>query len=139
MGFYRPHTPYVSPKPYFDRYPEKSMPVVQGVKEDQADMPAPALGSYKKEQEKLTDDLRRQCVQAYYASITFMDAQVGHVLDALDRLGLADNTAVRQYLQAAGRLLRIIDGQGVDLFHQFQNITFFFRNKNVSFPYRLKR
>lgn len=70
------------------------MPVVKGVKEDQADLPAPALASYKKEQDKLTDDLRRQCVQAYYASITFMDAQVGRVLDALDRLGLADNTIV---------------------------------------------
>ncbi len=94
VGFYRPHTPYVSPKPYFDRYPVDDMPVVQGVREDQADLPAPALGSYKKEQDKLTDDLRRQCVQAYYASTTFMDAQVGHVLDALDRLGLADNTIV---------------------------------------------
>jgi arylsulfatase A-like enzyme len=94
VGFYRPHTPYVSPKPYFDRYPEKDMPVVKGLKEDQADLPAPALGSYKKEQDKLTDDLRRQCVQAYYASVTFMDAQVGRVLDALDRLGLAKNTIV---------------------------------------------
>ena len=84
----------MSPKPYFDRYPEKEMPVVQGVKEDQADLPSPALGSYKKEQDKLTDELRRQCVQAYYASTTFMDAQVGRVLDALDRLGLADNTVV---------------------------------------------
>ena len=94
VGFYRPHTPYVSPKPYFDRYPEQEMPVVQGVKEDQADLPAPALGSYKKEQDKLTDELRRQCVQAYFASTTFMDAQVGRVLDALDRLGLAENTIV---------------------------------------------
>jgi iduronate 2-sulfatase len=94
VGFYRPHTPYVSPKPYFDRYPEQEMPVVQGVKEDQADLPAPALGSYKKEQDQLTDDLRRQAVQAYYASATFMDAQVGRVLDALERLGLADNTIV---------------------------------------------
>ena len=42
----------------------------------------------------MTDDLRRQAVQAYYASITFMDAQVGRVLDALDRLGLAENTVV---------------------------------------------
>ncbi len=94
VGFYRPHTPYVSPKPYFDRYPEKDMPVVQGVKEDQEDLPTPALGSYKKEQDKLTDELRRQCVQAYFASTTFMDAQVGRVLDALDRLGLAENTIV---------------------------------------------
>ena len=94
VGFYRPHTPYVSPKPYFDRYPKKEMPVVQGVREDQADLPEPALGSYKKEQDKLTDDLRRQCVQAYYASITFMDAQLGRMLDALDRLGLAENTII---------------------------------------------
>ena len=94
VGFYRPHTPYVSPKPYFDRYAVEKMPVARGVKEDQADLPAPALGSYKREQDKLTDDLRRQCVQAYYASTTFMDAQVGRVLDALERLGLAENTIV---------------------------------------------
>ena len=70
------------------------MPVVQGVKEDQADVPAAALGSYKKEQDKLTDDLRRQCLQAYYASISFMDAQVGRVVDSLDHLGLAENTII---------------------------------------------
>ncbi len=95
VGFFRPHTPYVSPKtPYFDLYPEAQMPVVQGVKEDQADLPAAALGSYKKEQDKLTDDLRRQTLQAYYASISFMDAQVGRVVDALDRLGLAESTII---------------------------------------------
>jgi iduronate 2-sulfatase len=95
VGFFRPHTPYVAPaKPYFDWYPEQEMPVVQGVEEDQADLPPPALGSHKKEQEKLTDDLRRQTRQAYYASISFMDAQVGRVVDALDRLGLDDNTVV---------------------------------------------
>ncbi len=43
---------------------------------------------------KLTDDLRRQCRQAYYASISFMDAQVGKVVDALDRLGLSGNTVI---------------------------------------------
>ena len=94
VGFFRPHTPYVSPKSYFDLYPEKEMPVVQGVKEDQVDIPPAGLGSYKKEQDKLTDNLRRQCRQAYYASISFMDAQVGRVVDALDRLGLADNTII---------------------------------------------
>ncbi|HVJ67795.1 MAG TPA: sulfatase [Caulifigura sp.] len=94
VGFFRPHTPYVSPKSYFDLHPEKSMPVVQGVKEDQADLPAAALGSYKKEQDKLTDDTRRQARQAYNASISFMDAQVGKVVAALDRLGLSDNTVI---------------------------------------------
>ncbi len=95
VGFFRPHTPYVAPKaPYFDLYPEAGMPVVRGVKEDQDDLPAAALASYKREQDKLTDDLRRQCLQAYYASISFMDAQVGRVVDALDRLGLEDNTII---------------------------------------------
>jgi len=95
VGFFRPHTPYVAPKvPYFDYYPEEEMPVVRGITEDQADIPAPGLGSYKKEQDRLTDDLRRRCVQAYYSSISFMDAQVGHVVDSLDRLGLADNTII---------------------------------------------
>lgn len=94
VGFFRPHTPYVSPKSYYDLYPEKEMPVVRGVKEDQADIPPPALYSYKKDQDQLTDDLTRQCVQAYYASISFMDAQVGRVLNALDRLKLSENTIV---------------------------------------------
>lgn len=95
IGFFRPHTPYVAPKdPYFGYYPEAEMPLVQGVSEDQADLPSAALGSYKREQDQLTDALRRQCMQAYYASISFLDAQVGRVLDALDRLGLAENTVI---------------------------------------------
>ena len=95
VGFFRPHTPYVAPRePYFDWHPVEQMPVVTGVAEDQADLPPAALGSYKKEQDKLTDELRRQCRQAYNASISFMDAQVGRVVDALDRLGLAENTVI---------------------------------------------
>lgn len=95
VGFFRPHTPYVAPKePYFGLYPEASMPVVADVKADQADLPAAALGSYKKEQDGMTDDLRRQALQAYYASISFMDAQVGRVIEALDKNGLADNTII---------------------------------------------
>jgi iduronate 2-sulfatase len=94
VGFFRPHTPYVSPKSYFELYPEKEMPIVRGIKEDQADMPPAALQSYKADQDQLTDELTQKCVQAYYASISFMDAQVGRVLDALDRLGLSENTII---------------------------------------------
>ena len=94
VGFYRPHTPYVAPKAYFEHYPKQHMPVVKGVEEDQKDIPALALASRTKAQKLLTDDLRQQAVQAYFASITFMDAQVGRILDTLDRLGLADNTII---------------------------------------------
>jgi arylsulfatase A-like enzyme len=95
VGFFRPHTPYVAPKdPYFALHPREEMPVVTGIAEDQADLPAAALGSHKAEQDKLTDDLRRECRQAYTASISFMDAQLGRVLAAIDRLGLADDTVI---------------------------------------------
>ena len=94
VGYFRPHTPYVAPKSYFEPYPEDKMPVVQGVEEDQQDIPPPGLGSHKKEHELLNDDLRRQCLQAYLASISFMDAQVGRVVGKLDELGLADNTII---------------------------------------------
>ncbi len=95
VGFYRPHTPYISPKiPYFDYYPEADMPVVQGVAEDQLDIPVAGLGSYKTDQDQLTDTLRRQCRQAYLASISFMDAQVGRVVQKLEELRLSDNTII---------------------------------------------
>jgi iduronate 2-sulfatase len=95
VGFFRPHTPYVAPQiPYFGYYPKDKMPLVAGVAEDQADLPSSALGSYKKEQDKLTDDLRQQCIQAYYASISFMDTQVGKIVDTLESLGLADDTII---------------------------------------------
>lgn len=94
VGFYRPHTPYVAPESYFADYPLENMPLVKGVAEDQQDLPRDALGSHKKEHDRLNDDLRRQAIQAYFASITFMDAQVGRVLEALERLGLAESTVV---------------------------------------------
>ena len=97
VGFYRPHTPYVAPGAYFEPYDLAEMPVVQEWKEDQEDIPEAGLGSHKKSHELLTDRLRREAIQAYYASISFMDAQVGRVVAALDRLGLADDTIIVFY------------------------------------------
>lgn len=95
VGFFRPHTPYVSPKdPYYGMYPEEKMPIHPTIDKNPVDVPKAALLSYKKEQDQLTDDLRRKCIQAYYASISFMDAQVGKIISALDRLGLDQNTII---------------------------------------------
>ena len=95
VGFYRPHTPYVAPKtPYFEWYPLKDTPVREVTEEERAQIPPAALASFKKEQSQLTDDLRREALQAYSASISFMDAQVGKVIAALDRLGLTQNTII---------------------------------------------
>lgn len=95
VGFFRPHTPYVAPKdPYFGYYPREKMRIVPDIKADQADIPPAGLASYKREQENMTDDQRRDALQGYYASISFMDAQVGRVVAALDRLGLAESTII---------------------------------------------
>lgn len=95
VGFYRPHTPYVAPEdPYFGYYDQQQMPIHPDVTQFAGKVPQAALASYKAEQDKLTDELRRQAVQAYYASISFMDAQVGKVVDTLDRLGLSENTVI---------------------------------------------
>ena len=94
VGNFRPHTPYVAPKKYFERYPLERITLPALSADDRQRTPAPAYASARAEQDKMSDDLRRQAIQAYWASISFMDAQVGRVLDALDRLGLADRTIV---------------------------------------------
>lgn len=94
VGFYRPHTPYVAPKAYFDLYPRDRIELPRLSDDDRLQRPEAAYLSGHKEQDAMTDDQRREAIQAYWAATTFMDAQVGHVLDALDRLGLADSTVV---------------------------------------------
>ena len=60
---------------------------------DRDDIPVAALADRPKQRE-LTVDQRREIIQAYYASISFMDTQVGRLLDAVERLGMVDNTII---------------------------------------------
>jgi iduronate 2-sulfatase len=96
VGFYRPHTPYVAPKRYFDMYPRDRIALPALSDADRSRTPPAAYRTTLgfKEQDSMTDEQRREAIQAYWASTTFMDAQVGQVVDALDRLGLSDNTIV---------------------------------------------
>ena len=93
VGFYRPHTPYVAPKQYFDMYPLESIKLPSNPSDDHDDIPEPAA-QIRPLNYGLTDEQCRECTRAYFASISFMDAQVGRLLDALDRLQLADKTIV---------------------------------------------
>ncbi|MEI8212466.1 MAG: sulfatase [Planctomycetota bacterium] len=94
VGFFRPHTPYVAPREYFDLHDPAKVQLVRGVEEDRQDIPKPALASGKKEQDDMSEETAREAIQAYDASISFMDAQLGKILSALDRLGLAQNTMI---------------------------------------------
>ncbi len=93
MGFYRPHTPYIAPSHYFDLYPQDEIEPVMLKPGDRDDIPEAALPD-RPGQLDLSIAKRKEIIQAYYASISLVDAQVGRLLDALDRLELADNTIV---------------------------------------------
>jgi len=95
VGLYRPHTPYVSPKKYFAMYPREKLVVPRVPDGYLKTLPKPARRSIsRKIQVNLPDDLARKAMQGYYASISFADAQVGRVLDALRETGLDKNTIV---------------------------------------------
>ncbi len=93
VGFYRPHTPYVAPTHHAKHYPLSKINPVLEKPGDRDDIPLAALHD-RPNQRELTVEQKREVIQAYYASTTLMDACLGRVLKALDRLKLADNTIV---------------------------------------------
>lgn len=92
-GFYRPHCPYIAPRKYFDMYPLDRIHVPRFTPDQIAALPPPALWTRPPNWGLAEDGLRRS-IQAYYASISFLDAQAGRILEALDRLRLTDHTIV---------------------------------------------
>jgi iduronate 2-sulfatase len=94
VGFFRPHYPMVAPKKFFDMYPLEKMQVPPLIEGDLDDIPPAAHGIQNGELLNKTEEGRRGMWQAYYASVTFMDEQLGKVLDELDRQGLTDSTAI---------------------------------------------
>lgn len=95
VGFFRPHTPYVAPKKFFDMYPLDSLRLPYAPEGDRLDIPVAAFAhncpvpNYSLEEQTLL-----KATQAYYACVSFIDAQVGRLLDTLERRGLANNTIV---------------------------------------------
>ena len=94
-GFFRPHTPYVAPKKYFEMYPLEEMRLPYAPADDRDDIPVPGFAHNCPVPHYNLDELTcRKAMQAYYATVSFVDAQVGRLLEALDRLGLAEKTIV---------------------------------------------
>lgn len=96
VGLIRPHYPMVAPRQYFRPYPWQDMPLPTAIENDVEDIPKQGrartnnttneIGRYPENQKRMW--------AAYYASVTFMDEQVGRILDELDRLNLRDSTAI---------------------------------------------
>lgn len=92
-GFYRPHCPYIAPKKYFDLYPLEKIKAYPFKPADNTKLPAAALFTNPPNL-GLSEQQQREALQAYYASISFLDANVGRLLAALERLKLLDNTLI---------------------------------------------
>ena len=96
FGLYRPHVPFVAPKKYFDLYDLADFQVPESSNDYLKTIPKPAAISVrsKKEQVYLDKELSKTIKRAYYATTSFMDAQIGRVLDKLKATGLDKNTII---------------------------------------------
>jgi arylsulfatase A-like enzyme len=106
VGFFKPHLPFNSPKKYWDLYdreevslspnpdlPEKTPPLFLHSSRE-------FFGNYRKGREygglgdRVSDDYAREIRHAYFAAVSYVDAQIGKVLNALEDLGLEKNTVI---------------------------------------------
>ena len=100
VGFSKPHLPFVAPKKYWDLYDPATIklapnPFRAADAPDYAVLEGGELRNYRGIPDgSLSEDLARQLKHGYYAAISYMDAQLGRVLDELDRLGLSSRTIV---------------------------------------------
>jgi iduronate 2-sulfatase len=94
VGFIRPHVPFVAPKSYFEPYPYQQIVLPPKVKNDWDDIPLPGINYVTSVNSQMTEEQEKKAVAAYYATVSYMDDQVGKVLKTLRDEGLEDNTIV---------------------------------------------
>lgn len=104
-GFARPHLPFSAPKKYWELYQAEQFELASNT-----DLPqqSPTFGHKRggeirnyfpvpdkdEPQTAISDEVARKLIHGYYASVSYVDAQIGKVLDALESLELAENTLV---------------------------------------------
>ena len=101
-GFYRPHLPFLVPKKYWDLYPTEKIKLPENYRFFPHELPHAfdytwgelrAYGGVPK-QGPVDDETALQLIRGYHACVSFIDVQVGRLLDELEKLGLADNTII---------------------------------------------
>ena len=101
VGFYKPHLPFLAPKKYWDLYPEGEISLPDNYSRPQ-DAPDAAIHNWGElrayagvpKQGPVSDEMALRLIRGYYACVSFTDAQIGKLLDELDRLEIADETIV---------------------------------------------
>jgi arylsulfatase A-like enzyme len=94
VGFVRPHVPLIAPERHFAHYPHENIRLPYVPNGDLDDVPRGGKRLSNAARFGMNATEQRKSIAAYYASIRFMDEQLGRILDALERLGLRDDTIV---------------------------------------------
>ncbi len=94
VGMVRPHVPFVAPKRYFERFPHENITLPPKVEGDWEDMPKNAINYVTTKNGAMSEEQQKKAIAAYYASVYYMDTQVGKILKALEEEQLAENTIV---------------------------------------------
>jgi len=95
VGFHKPHTSYVAPRSFYDRYrhlTREDMPANTWGRPE--NLPEAALAGFGQRHRGMNPEEQLACYQGYLACVSFMDAQVGKVLEALDASGQAEETLI---------------------------------------------
>ncbi len=110
VGFHKPHLPFVSPKKYWDMYNREDMPIASfqehatnevfvayessGELRNYSDIPTQTSHTKEELRAGLALAKQKELIHGYYAAISYVDAQVGILLNTLDSLGTLDNTII---------------------------------------------
>ncbi len=108
VGFFRPHLPFIAPKKYWNLYDRSQIKLAEyqqfaSKSPEFAYQPSSELVTFylqpngeriPKDYAPISADIQRELIHGYYASVSYMDAQVGLLLDELDKQGLTENTVI---------------------------------------------
>lgn len=94
LGYVRPHVPLVAPREQFDQYLPKDITLAHSIKDDLSDIPNLGVAKTSHEFGITSKDRQQEVLAAYYASVSFVDLQVGRLIQALNTYELQDNTIV---------------------------------------------
>ena len=123
VGFIRPHVPEVAPKTYFDLYPLNEIKPLPGSEQDQSMLPRGAI-QHSRPDLGMTPQQCLESIRAYHATTSFMDAQVGRVLEELSRL--TSTSSVESRLSAQTIVIFLGDhGYLLGQHREWQKMTLF--------------
>lgn len=107
MGYIRPHLAWIAPKKYWDMHDPQKLPIVTGEKVTPDTPPYALSNSYEMthysdlatfpkpwDSRRISEAQTRHLMHAYYACVSYIDAQIGRLLDTLEEEGLSENTIV---------------------------------------------